>query len=348
MVIKADGAPRLKGMTFARAAIAVALAEGSKSAASEIAAARWGATSPATAYLKSAVGAGTSDTWRPESSPYSASAEFFAAAFERSIAGRLAGLRRVPFLTRMVNLADATQASWVAEGAAVPISAAALDFSALPPLKVAAMTVCTLEALRETSGLAEATLRADLLRAVTDALDAAFLDPTNAGVPDAKPASITNGAPSTDMSSTWDAEDLVYALVDGFEGDLASAVVAVNPKTAALLHSPLKLPNLGARGGDVAGIPAVVSRGMPLGEVALIDPLGIAYAGGSGEIKVSTEATVEMDDAPTADATTPTATQSVSLWQSHAAALGCSAFANWRTIREGYVTRVMTPVTGAS
>jgi hypothetical protein len=47
------------------------------------------------------------------------------------------------------------------------------------------------------------------------------------------------------------------------------------------------------------------------------------------ELRASNEATIEMSDAPTQNATTPTATTQTSLWQCDSTAILCNKFLNW-------------------
>jgi hypothetical protein len=324
MTVKVDTAPRTKGLNFVRAAIAAA--NGSDHAgAVEYAKARWGATSAPVSVLKSAVSGMSSDDWLGAEGT-SAAVEFFAAVFERSIAGRLLGLRRVPLRARCLAMASGTSAFWVQQGNPIPVSRGALDLEALAPLKVAAITVTSKEAIEATDNLAEIALRNDLVRAVTEAIDAAFIDPSNAGAVDVRPASVTSGATTAgDIDAAFDA----------FAGDLAAAYAVLHPKTAVKL-SGADNPALGARGGEFKGVPVVTSRQAPAGSLTLIDPTALAYGGDGGEVRASRDGTVEMSDAPGG------AAEQVSLFQAGAVALGCSAHVNWRMMRADHV--VMAPV----
>jgi hypothetical protein len=324
MTVKVDTAPRTKGLNFVRAAIAAANGR-DRSEAISYAKRRWGATAAPAAVLKSAESAMTADDWLG-SEGTSAAVEFFAAAHERSIAGRLLGLRRVPLRTRCLSMASGVTASWVQEGNAIPVSRSALDFEALAPLKVAAICVTTKDAIEATDNLAEIALRNDLVRATVDAVDAAFIDPGSAGTADVKPASVTSGATVADD---------VDAAFDSFAGDLSAAYIILNPKTAARL-SGADNPALGARGGEFRGVPAVTSRQASPGLLTLIDPTQLAYGGDGGEVRASRDGTVEMSDTPDG------AAEQVSLFQVGAVALGCSAHVNWKMLRADHV--VMAPV----
>jgi hypothetical protein len=225
-----DPNPRLKGMSFTRAAIALALHKNAPDAAIAYAAERWGPAAAPVSFLRAVATGSTAADWLNGGSA-SPAAEFFQAVMDRSLLGRLP-LRRVPFNTRCISFASPTTAEWVAEGKAVPISSIALDFSELAPLKVGASTIATREALLATGGLAEQNLRLDLLRACVQAVDAAFIDPANAGVAGAKPAAVTAGVTAID-GLTFDAQ----TLLEGFAGDPSEAIMVMAPATALALNS---------------------------------------------------------------------------------------------------------------
>lgn len=214
-----------------------------------------------------------------------AAAEFFGLVMERTLLGRLTGLRRLPFNRRMLKITTGANGYWVAESNPVPLSKPALDGSRLPPLKVCAMIVATEESLKVGGAIAENGFQRDLERAVVDTTDIALLDVSNAGFAGERPASITYGAPSA--AATMDAAADIAALIGMFGGDLGAAYFVTDATTAtnmALLRTAeggLIFPDVGARGGSVLGIPLLISRASPRdsnsGQLALIDPTGIAY-----------------------------------------------------------------------
>ncbi len=324
-----------RGSAFTRFAMALAITKGDLSDAAEVAAGRWGPMSPAARVAKDVVGAGqlsgASGTWGSELAGgdlSAASMEFFNLVAERSIIGRMAGLRRMPLLTRAISVIGGSTSHWVGGGKPKPISALLFGDTLLPPRKVIALTVVTRELLESSDPAAEGVIRNDLIRAVVDALDVAFADPANAGVADVMPPSITNGVtPSAD----------IQALIRDFSGDLSAAVLLMNPATAVSLSSATN-PNIGARGGELVGVPVVTARSVAEGDIALVDPTGIALGEGHAAVRVTTEATVEMlDSSLQQDATDGTGTSLVSLWQSNAVGILAERAINWQTVRPGSV-----------
>lgn len=318
------------GLPFARTAIATALAKGVPAETAKITVARWGVAKAATE-----AGATLSGSWGADLTDFERQAvEFFEAVAELSVIGQMAGLRRVPPLTRCVTRVDATTAEWRGEGQPQPISAGAFAAEALPLRELAAMTVVSRELLENGSTLAERAVRDDLLRAVADAMDRAFLDPANTGTPGVKPASITAGLTATNATNDLRAD--LAAFFAAFGGDMSRAYFIMHPATAAGLTSA-DHPGIGARGGELCGTPVLTTRNCPPGLLVLVDPAGIAVAEGEGRAITSEHASVEMETTPTGDATTPTAVEVVSLWQTNSVALGVSRQVNWSVIRPGAV-----------
>lgn len=272
--------------------------------------------------------------------------EFFNLVMERSLLGRLAGLRRVPFNTQMLKITSGAGGYWVSEGREVPLSKPVLDGSVLRPLKVAAIIIASDESLRNGGSIAENAFQRDLERAVIDTTDFALLDAANAGVSGERPASITYGAPA--VVATSDAAENVAELVSAFGGDLGSAFFVTDAATAtqmALLRAdgaPV-FPDAGARGGSVLGIPLLISRASPRtasgGQLALIDPTGIAYGADGISIENAEHATVAMSNDPEGD----DEVEMVNLWQRNLNGFKSILAANWEVQRDGGVA-VLTGV----
>ncbi len=116
----------------------------------------------------------------------------------------------------------------------------------------------------------------------------------------------------------------------------------MNPKTATKMSG--KFEFAGARGGEAAGIPILTSRKAPADQIVLVDPNGIALAGGNAAVRVSREGSVQMLDEVTQDAAgvgespvAPTGTTVVSLWQTNSVGIMTEISANWKTVRSGAV-----------
>jgi hypothetical protein len=101
--------------------------------------------------------------------------------------------------------------------------------------------------------------------------------------------------------------------------------------------------DLGARGGSLAGLPAIVSAACQASSdghtITLLDAGSICTVDEGAELALSRQATVEMDTAPTGDTTTPAAasTAMVSLFQTDSVGLIVTRAMNWKLARPGAV-----------
>lgn len=299
---------------------------------------RWGELESVNIH-KAAVSAFTLDT-----DDYAAR-EFLNLVLEQSAIGKLQG-RRVPFNVRTLRMTTGARGYWVGQGKPVPVSKPALTGSVLMPLKVGVLVVLTKESTQP-GGLNENTFQTDMQRAISDALDEAFLDVANAGIADEMPAAITYGATEipAGMDPAWD----MRAMIEAFAGDLSMAAFVTDPLTATKLAMTrdeggnYPFPDAGPRGGSILGIPLIVTRGSPLdsngGQIALIDASGLAMQVDSIAITKSEVASLQMSDTPTDGAA-----ELVSLWQTNSVAFMAMVSANWENQRTGGVV-VLTNVT---
>lgn len=340
-----------KGANLTRYAIAQALSP-DLMGAQALAAFKWGEGSAPAQMLKAAVSAGSeipNDSWGSELRAYNAAAsEFVELVRQASIVGRLAGLRRIPLSTRTFAQNGGASASWRKAGRAAPASAMSFAQQTLAPLGVTALSVITNELLKFGDSSSERVITADLVRAVTEQMDAAFIDILNAGEVDVSPAAITYGSPQ--IESTGYPTDDLAALIAEFEGDLASAYLVTDPLTAtrlAMVKSTISdctgcmFPDAGPRGGSVLGIPLLTSRSSPrsgspaTGQIALVDPTGIVVGDGTATVRVTRQASIELLDNPVGDGIA--ATTLVSLWQINAVGIAAQLTTNWHRARPGSV-----------
>ncbi|MXO58897.1 phage major capsid protein [Altererythrobacter salegens] len=325
----------LRGQTFVRLCIARALGGDHPADVLAYAGDKFGRDDPATRILRASAGSTVPDaTWGSELATYrQAAAEFLEVVYAGAIIGRLAGLRRVPLAVRTLAVASGATASWVGEGQTKPITNATFAADSLEPMKLSAITVLTQELLRLADPMAEETIRRDLIRAVQEALDLAFIDPGNAGSAGVMPAAITNGVTPV-LADPGDFSASLAALIDDFQGDLATAFLVGDPVLFAKLAG-VQYPLIGARGGELAGIPAIASKSVPAEaspdthSLVLIDPAGVSFGDGTPLIDVATHATIAMIDPDQS----PAEAEAVSLWQKNCAAIRVELPANWRAAR---------------
>ena len=267
----------------------------------------------------------------------------------RTILGRfgsngIPGLTRIPFRVPLITEASESAAYWVGEGKPKPLTKASWTRTEMSPLKVANIAVATMEQLRDSSPSGEMLIRDSLVKAIAKAQDQAFIDPTNAGTSDVKPAAITYGLSGNTFASGGQDIDAIDADVQSAIGKFITANnpltsgVWVMSATTALALSMLKnamgvkeYPGLTMNGGTFFGLPVITSQYVG-NYVALVNAEDIYFGDDGGvEVSMSTEASLQMMDNPTNDviSTTPVATDLVSLWQTNSAGFLAERRVNW-------------------
>jgi hypothetical protein len=320
------------GSTFVRSVTALMTAEGDSGRAANIARARWPDDVAVAMHLKSAAIA-SDDILTPLGA-----ADFVAWVTPRTILGRLGRLRRVPLSGRAVGVAMGTGAyAWVPQGGAIPVGRVVMEPAALEPAKVAGIHVVTDELLDFGTDAGEQAVRDNLADGLVGFLNGALVSDTAASA-GLNPAGLRNGAATT--ASTGDVREDVTALVSEFENTDGLAIIMSEASAVALaLAAPGAL-----QGGMLAGvIPVVASSAAGDFLIGVRQPDIVMGDDGGLEIAVSRHGTLEMDTAPSHDATTPTPSELVSLWQSNSTGLRLIRTINWKATR----TAAVHVITGA-
>lgn len=339
------------GIRFARYARCLGLARKSGRDVMSVAEAEYGQRDPGVVDLvKAAVSAVNTNTDAALIGNEGGFADFVEYLRPQTIVGRLGangipGLRRVPFRVPLIRQTGASTGYWVGEGAAKPLTKPAWGRTELAPLKAANIAVATMEALRDSSPSAEALLRDDLAAAIAAAIDTAFIDPTNAGSAGVKPASITNGLTAITSGGNDAAairED-VRAAMAGFvaaNNPLSSGVWIMSAGTAlalSMMRTALDQPEFSGitmNGGTFFGLPVLTSEHVG-NYVVLMNASDVWFADDGGvAVDMSTEASLEMADNPTASSVTPTAAELVSMFQTNSVAFRAERTINWTRRRD--------------
>lgn len=354
-----------KGIAFARLAKVKALAKLDGESVREVAKSLYGENSSVYGIVaKAAVGAATTTgaTWAgplvgEESSLFADFVEFLR---PQTILGRFGAdavpsLRRVPFRTALIGQTTGGNGYWVGEGAAKPLTKFDFSRTVLEPTKVANIAVVTEEVLRDSSPSAEMIVRDQLAAALRERLDIDFIDPAKAAVAGVSPASILNGV--TPVPSSGVDADAVRADIRALFGAFIAAnnaptsgvwiMEATTALSLSLMQNPLgqaEFPGITMNGGTLFGLPAIVSEYVPTGIVALVNASDIYLADDGGiSVDMSREASLQMDDAPTNNSATPTATSLVSMFQTNSVAFRAERTISWaprRTSASAYLTGV--------
>jgi HK97 family phage major capsid protein len=334
-----------KGTAFTRYCQSLALSKGNLVQASVLAENHFKDTPEVSVVLKAAVNAGTttSTTWAGPLVQYTDMvSEFIELLRPMTILGRLESLRRVPFNIRIPRQTSGSTGSFTGEGAPTPVRELAFDNLTLPWAKASTIVVITAELAKLGNPSAEALVRQDLLDGMAQYLDKRLVDPAYAGVANVSPASLTNGVTPTQASgSTLAALDAnVRTLMTTFADNELSLLTGVWVMSASLAirlsmmrtnQDTKAFPELSVKGGSFYGLPVIVSNnvtgsGSPGDQfLLLIDQREVLLADdGQMDIDVSAEASVQMNDAPSAGAQSL-----VSLWQNGLLGLKCDRWIYW-------------------
>ena len=264
-------------------------------------------------------------------------------------------LRSVPFNIRIVGQTTGGVAGWVGEGKPKPVTAFEYTPTTLLYTKVAAIAVITQELARFSTPSAESLVRDALRDCIVERLDRDFVDPAEAGSANVQPASITNGltALSSAGTSADNARTDIQNLLEQFilNNVNPTSLVLIMPNTLALalsiqvnsLGQP-EFPGLTMNGGTLQGIPVITSQyaanASGAGNLVIAVNASDVFLADDGQVTVdmSTEASLQMSDAPTNDASTGTGQSLVSMWQTNSIALRAERFINLKKRRSSAVS----------
>lgn len=259
-------------------------------------------------------------------------------------------LRNLPFDTPVLVQNTGGTASWVKEGEAKPVTKWSWARAKLVPLKVASIAAATEEQLRRASAAADMLFRDELARAVGATIDTTFADPGVAPVTDESPGSIFNGVPPLtdhgdsgiigarcDIATMMNAHNDANLNFDGLFWVMSGRnAIALSQMTNEIGN--LAYPTVTPTGGTLAGFPVYVSNYAPTDSngsfVALVKGSEIYIGDEDGfDVRVSREASLLMDSAPSMDSTEPTPAQLVSLWQTNSVGFLVERIINWQRRR---------------
>lgn len=346
------------GVRFARLAKARAISRLDNVPAAEIAEKMYGADSEVVHIIKAAVVAGStiSPNWASAlvGDETSAFADFVSYLRPATILGKfgtngIPALRSVPFREPLISQTGGGSGYWVGEGKPKPLTAFNFARTTIEPLKVANIAILTEENIRSSAPSSELIVRDALRDALIETQDLAFIDPTNAGSADVKPASITNGA-SAIASTGIDADDIRMDVRAVFQKFITAnnppengvwLMSSTNALALSLMLNPLgqrEFPNINMLGGTFEGLPVIVSQ--YVGNIVALVNASDIYEADEGEIAVdmSREASVEMlDSALVQNGLVGTGTSLVSLWQSNLVGLRAERTINWKRRRASAV-----------
>ena len=308
-------------------------------------------------HLKATVAAGTTTetTWAaPLVYASNFMGDFISYLRPRTLIGQ-AQFRPVPFNVRIGGQTSGGTAGWVGQGKAKPVTKFDFTSTTIPYTKVAAIAVITQELARFSDPSAEMLVRDSLADCVIERIDTDLFDPDLAAVSNVAPAGLLNGvSPVTVAAVDYGDPDTVRAAIAQLWAAWDSTYLGARPAyyTTPAVARQLSLsrealgtpafPNMTMTGGNIGGVPVRVSQylanngGSGGAPFILVDEAEIYLADdNSVTLDASDVASIEMNDAPTQAAGTPTAASLVSMWQTNSIALRAERFIWWGARRSG-------------
>ncbi|WP_285295507.1 hypothetical protein [Aureimonas altamirensis] len=232
------------------------------------------------------------------------------------------GGREVPFYSRIGSRTGAIKGGILLPGQSIPVSTLGLSMSSLKPETAAAIIVVTDDVAKSVDKAASRFVTDELRDAVRLVVDAQFLDIIT--------GDDTLRIPSSPTAFS-EALDHVNGKADG------SLIWAVAPNAANRLAVDPDHENMTPLGGELFGLPAMVTDAVPSGSIILMNAFGIAVAAERVEIESSGETSLVMDDAPAMNSATPASATLVSLWQTNSRAVKVSVRFAARRLRDNAV-----------
>lgn len=304
---------------------------------------------------KAAVVAGTSTTtgWAAELAPIQPlTDEFVAILRPQTLLGRIPGLTRVPFNSRVPIHSSAGTAHWVGQGLSKPVTAQVFTSADFPVYKMSKICVLTKELVALSNPGALPLVQREMVNQLIEFADTQLMLSTVAISSTVNPAAITNGVTGTVTSGTAEAnirQDL-RVLLNSFSANgypLSEVVLVTSEDILFRIASSVNtlgmpsFPGLGITGGTVYNVPMIGSNSVTEEHlIGLHAPSVLVGPDGGMEISVSEEASLQMDDAPTSPPTSVTVFQS--LWQENKIGIRVEQFAGWLKARSTAVNRIHT------
>jgi hypothetical protein len=244
---------------------------------------------------------------------------FLALAYSSSLLGRIPGLRRIPFETRIPVENTGASYAWVTEGGPKPVAQMSFGTGVtISRLKSVGIVVFSAELIRQMPDGTEAAVRDTLIGGLTSHTDTSFLS-TSAAVAATSPAGILAGltpvTPGANFAASIDA--------------LLAAFFAARPSAqqVSLIAGPAKAAQLRTlNSGAGVGHDIVITSAAGTKVIAL-DGTAIYYADGGFEIDVSQQAAIQMNSTPDNPSTSTTVLHS--LWQNNLLAYKVERYLNW-------------------
>lgn len=270
--------------------------------------------------------------------------------------GTYPSLRPVPFNIHIRGQTSGGSGYWVGQGKPKPLTKVDFEDVYLGFAKAAAIAVLSDELIRFSNPSADMLVRDALSAAIIERLDIDFVDPNKAVSANVSPASITNGVTPVSATGTTAADarvDIGTAIEELIDANIdPTTAVWIMPSRLALNFSLLRnnfgqkeFPEIGVNGGILEGLPVMTSQYVPNdtdGSLMILAAASEIYLSDDGAVTVdaSREASLEMSNSPSQDATNGTGAEMVSLFQTNSVGLRAERYINWKKRRAAAVSYI--------
>jgi HK97 family phage major capsid protein len=265
--------------------------------------------------LKTAVNVGTmtDPTWgAPLADPKISAAAFInslqtISPFARMLAD--GGFVRTPLNTKIFISSSAAVGSVVGERQITPVTSLAFDYQTIEPRKAIADVVISDELSRHASVSAENVINRELRKACAAAIDREMFAIFRA----TSPEEITATGSTSDAALT-DIRELLKAVNMSATSRLYFiASVSVARRAATLYDFTYTFPAMTPQGGEILGVPVLVSDQLDDGELWLVDSAQILAEADNVVFDMSRQSSVQLNTSP--DSPETASSTMINLWQ---------------------------------
>ncbi|MBK0327898.1 phage major capsid protein [Rhodobacteraceae bacterium F11138] len=275
-----------------------------------------GAPPEIVARVKDAVGAEQISSQPGLAGSSTAVTAFISQAAETSILLRALADRAItlaPSDSWLVSGAVGALATEVSEGQPIPLTNLLTNRTRLEGIKIATMITTTRELWEDTSSEGQAFISSLIRASIAEASDRALF------------ARLTDSG-TVDVEAGADGDGIRYACETMLAAVHTRAVSrlfwALSPTAWNWLATGAGIADeIRPVGGTILGKPVIVTDGLDGRRMALVNGRAIAGNIERLDIRASGQASIQMQDAPTNDGTTPTATSTVSMFQTNGLAI---------------------------
>ena len=244
---------------------------------------------------------------------------------------------------RVLINSSAIIADEVGEGSAKPLTALDLTGLVFTPVKVSAQIVLSRELIDRLSDEGVRVLGRELRTSVAIGSDSALMTALAAS------SSVEAQSNSTASFAEMLAEllELAHAVDIGPGSKPYYVTTSRIAKALSAAATGAGVMTVGVQGGEILGIPLLVSDGATAQTITLLDATAIAMAASEIELRSSTKAAIEMNTAPSHNSTTPTGAQLVSMFQTNNRCLLAERRIGVKVIRDRAVVKLTGVTWGA-